>query len=56
MNTERFCCDGKCEQGRYCPAIHQQEDDIERWTPVLDLLGGLALVALCAFIAGWITR
>lgn len=62
--VKRFCCDGRCEQGRHCPALHPaeaatevgQDEDVTRLFRVGDLLAGIVIVAVLAFLTGWITK
>lgn len=53
--TDRFCCDGRCEQGRVCPALAPAEDDdnIGYWTQrICDAFAIIGLVAAIAFVVG----
>jgi len=56
--TQRWCCDGRCAQGRRCPAKEDLgppvtwQDSLEFW-----LFVGLALcalVALLGYLFGWL--
>lgn len=61
----RFCCDNLCEQGRQCPArqaaeaateVGQKDEDVTRLFRASDLLAGIVIVAVLAFLVGWITK
>lgn len=62
--VKRFCCDNLCGQGRHCPALHPaeaatevgQDDDTPRLFRASDLLAGIAIVAVIAFLTGWLIK
>lgn len=61
---KRWCCDGRCEQGRFCPGAPAPAeactevgvDDAPETLGTLILIGGLvvAVVAVIAFTAGYL--